>query len=621
MEYNETASNTEDVVQVQEALEASGKSPKARIYLIPRDPVSLPVEEGRSNEGFLDEIPLITPYAKSRLSRQLNNVRKGRSAVLTTPLLREGESLREFADECLSFIERELGDRFPELLELERSNAKKCSPTSVMLPYKDREHQLDQYFDDPGGDVTDEELDWATDLVVKYINAPGRGRLRPLSIEAACERLPKDTQWALPYFVHGCERFTEEEEAAFAANEGLPVEEVICFWDHRAAYLELAKAMANDPAHPGWNDPCCLGWRGDFGVPGKDNEPGTKQRIVWMYPHAISILESMYYPVLTDHLRSLPGFAAWRPESETRQVIHRALVELNDDELLWAFDASAFDQRLSGKLVRKVSRNIVQPMFQEGTRNLLDQLSEFSLRCGMVTPFGLRTGRDFNRPSGSGGTNLLDCLENLTMFAVVARRAGYSEEFILQTFKEVMGDDAVYKVAGDWAKLPVAETYAAAFGAVVNSDKENLSSKFTTYLKRVYTRELEGAASFERIALKMATYERPTPKGWSQYMTENRWIDQLGNLSTSPLFTKAIEWTITRAPLGLGTTLEGGVDELLSRASQIAWEEAGKTVDQLLNVSDKSLDAELGLENTKSGRELVIEYLRSRAPSAEPAVL
>ena len=615
----EDASKLQDVIPDAKAQDKPiSKDRDAKIYLCKADPATLKwndAVDGRKppDRDFVRRIPGITEYGAIRLSRQLQNVWKGRSSALTTPLLKEGETLHQFADVCLKFAEERLADH-PVLLEVERSNAKKCSPQSIMLPYSKREPQLNQYFVDHGGDVTEEEIALACDLIWRFIGNPDPHRLRPLPIEAACERLPKSTQWGLPFVVNGCARMSTTEEAAFASQNGIPLSKCIAYWDYREAYLSLAKEMLADPNHQGWELPCMMGWRGDLGQPGKDedNPEGTKQRVVWMYPHAVSILESMFYPVLTNFLRSKPGFAAWRPEVDTRQVIYDMLTGLGDEQLLWAFDASGFDYHLSPKLIQGVSRNIIQRFFQEGSAQTIERLSQFSMTCGMVTPKGIKTGRTTNRPSGSGGTNLLDCFENLVMFAVVALRCGYSKEWIVEKLKEVMGDDAVYVVDKDFEDAGFTPMYEKAFGAIVNTDKENLSSEFTTYLKRVYTKDLRGAASFVRMMLKAATYERPTPKGWSMYLTEERWMDILGNLSTSPIFEDAIEFVIQRAPLGLGTSLEGGVDQLLASAADIAWKESGRSVDELLDAEDRTLGAELGLMSDKPGKVLVIEYLRNR---------
>lgn len=574
--------------QISQALPAS-KAEKMmdakRVYEV-MDPAELTPEKADERiRSWINEIPLITPYGKSYVARQIRTLAKGRSAVLTTRLGGDA-TIQQLFEELRGVLAPVMeGEEYRLLADFENENFLKTSPMSVQYPYKQRKRSLEAYFTDPGGDVTDEELAVACDLAFRFIEA-GERRLVPLTNEEAMLRLPKDTQWGLPYCVRGVER-DEELDSVLAEARGLGEEYVIAYRDYRYAYLKLAADMQEDYDHPGWHDPCLMGWRGDLGKPTEEDPIGTKQRVVWEYPHAVSILESKYYPVLTDYLRGKPGFAAWMDEAETMNRVVALLEQAVSipNTTTWGFDASAFDQHLNERLIDNVSRNLVQRYFQKKYSGEIEQLSWFSKTCSMITPDGVMHGRSFNRPSGSGGTNLLDCLENLVMAIVVFRRLGASDEEILKLLKQMMGDDALYNVVVAWLENAEGE-YAKAFGAKVNASKEVSGVGETIYLRRVYilAADVIGAASAARVVAKGKYYERSTPKYWSQYLDEIRWIAQLETLTKHPLWHEVVDLYVQRwAPLALGTSLEGGPRRLWDMVRPYL---EGRTLDEVLDRED-----------------------------------
>lgn len=585
MEHNnEAALNIAENLQSQRARTSPPIAKGAKILLQPVDPATLQPGKAAppSALSWVKSIPLITPYGVDYVTRQVRSLAKGRSSALTTRLGGD-KSIHDLFAELRELLTPTLTDeRLKLLAQFEEENALKTSPMSVQYPFAEREPALQQYFTDPGGDVTDDELISACELVKKFIGVQ-EGRLRPLSLESGMERMPKATQWGLPYCVRGVER----DESLDVITDGEIT--TIGYKDYRHAYLQLAEQAAQDLNHLAWSDPCLMGWRGDLGKPSDSNPIGTKQRVVWMYPHAISIIESAYYSVLTDYLRGKPGFAAWMTQNETAASVVALLEQALGipNTTTWAFDASAFDQHLNQKLIESVSRYIVQPLFQKGSHELIDKLSEFSMTCGMVTPNGVLQGRHYNRPSGSGGTNLLDCLENLVMFFVCMHRVGAPDEELLNMLKQVMGDDGLYNLTESF--LPELEgTYAQAFGAKVNTAKEVSGVGETIYLRRVYILQAQvvAAASAFRVVAKGKNYERPTPANWSQYLDEIRWISQLETLTGHPQWKDVVDKYVSSwAPLKLGLSLEGGPRQLW----RIAYEYSqGRTLDEVLDREDWS---------------------------------
>lgn len=484
-------------------------------------------KKSQTKYPWLWNIPLITEQAVEKVSHFLDTVAKGRDVDLRSPLY-GGAPREELLDKWNKILIPKIKD-IPQLLEFEASNKAKASPMSIMLPYAERAGDFESYFTNPGGSIDDHTLAVACDAVKDFVGlGVFQSRLRPLTIEAACDRLPSNTSWALPYALRGKvtqrEKGPETETSSDGEGEVKVSEETVI--DNRPLYLALAREMAEDLNHPGWEVPCMGYWRGDLG------KEATKQRVVWGYPHAVSILESMFYPVLTDAIKGKPGFAAWTNLAGTEQGVFSILEGSTEETPVWAFDASGFDKHLTNKLIDAVCENIIIPCFQRGSAALIRRISQYSKECGIVTPDGVLTGRDFNRPSGSGGTNILDCFENLVMWCAVLLSQGVSYETVVALLKQVMGDDAVYATLKGFDVEEVTHMYKELFGTIVNIDKEALSDQFTTYCKRLYVRgETQSWASSNRALLKACSYERNRPEGWNPYCDSVRWIMQSNGLA------------------------------------------------------------------------------------------
>lgn len=582
------------------------------------DPASLaPIDEAAGAPQWIKDIPLITPYAVGYVSRQIRSLKQGRSSVLTTRL--GGDLTLEQMFDQLDGVLAPILDADPDLEPLkafEQANAKKTSPMSVQLPYDQRAKQLEAYFKDPGGDVTEEEIEVAVEIISQATEAPGP-RLRPLSLREAMLRLPKDTQWGLPYCVPGVRRGDETLDVLTVNDANEIVEWIQDFEDFRWAYLALAEAMESDPNHPGWSLPALMGWRGDLGEPTKEDPIGTKQRVVWMIPHAVSIIESRYYPVLTEYFKGRPGFAAWMNEEYTNQAVQDVLRQGNALEAggICGWDASAFDQHVNERL-EQGGAGFVQRCFQSSEIPTLKLLSSYMRRCGMVTPNGVMVGRNYNRPSGSGGTNFLDCVENLIMHVVVCLRAGASREEILHWLKEVMGDDALYVLLE--RIFQVAESlYAAAFGAIVNTSKQEWAKTWTVYLKRVHILDkLYGAASLHRVVAKGKYYEHATPEYWSEYLDNIRWIGQLETSTGNPGWQAAVDLYVEFwSPLHLGISLQGGPKTLWNMVAPYL---QGRTLDEVLDREDWSRQYR-GYEMQDPTSLKVVAYLYEKYADRIPA--
>lgn len=604
--------------EVSEARADSPTKMPKRVYFNP-DPGSEKLSM-QSIAGFPLTL-LCSDIGKMRLSSTLRGTVKGRTESLRSTLYAD-KTLEEIAGETLKVATEGVTSDY--LREFEEHWAQYTSPISIQAPAEYRKESLLDYEHVPEITATDEQLDLGVQLAWKFLGLDNlKGALRPLSIEAGAERLPKSTAWGQPWFVPGVQRDKSRDKLAVRwAREHDPQFDDTK-WDYQywinwiPTYVEQARYLAENLDDPLWDElNCSWYWRGDIGKPKDDPSHGTKQRDVWGYPHGVSILESCIYSVLTDALRGRPGFVGWTDVQNIVDTISEHLRKVGDSrgaQLMWAFDASKWDKRIGEKLIDRVSRGIVQPCFQEGSRRLIEKLSSYSKNCGIITPFGiLCKNRGGNRPSGSGGTNILDSLEQLVMFIVVMLVLDFSEEEILECLAEVMGDDGSYVVPIEFGSKPVTDTYLNYFGAIINVTKEELSGSKTSFLKRIYDNDhnLKGVASIVRTVLKAAQYERQTPDGWNEAMENIRVISSLENCSYHPKFHAAIDYCVRGIRLGLGTRFEGGPLALFKHAND--WAAAnGTSIKKLLDREDWDRPYQ-GSDVSDPSSLKVVQYLLSK---------
>jgi hypothetical protein len=154
----------------------------------------------------------------------------------------------------------------------------------------------------------------------------------------------------------------------------------------------------------------------------------------------------------------------------------------------------------------------------------------------IVSPIGIHAPVASSIKSGSGGTNLMDCLINIaTLF--------YGEEmgFYKAESYAVQGDD--FFVAGEGVEPEsVAEAYAH-LNLEVHPDKQTFCRGRLNYLQRMHVLGWKGGiASLYRVVGSLLVYERLTvkPDQWNPYLETIQSISKLENLAFHPGFEGAI---------------------------------------------------------------------------------
>jgi hypothetical protein len=466
------------------------------------------------------------------LPSYLSRVEKGRDKDFRSPLYGRDTPREVIVAEIEQFA---YSKSVPaEMFDIERKEQGKIGPFSIMAPWTYRQPGVDKYFVDRKGDFDQSILNEAIVFIADYLKA--RKHLRPSNLDTVFAKSATNTNWGLPFFESGKTKGTE--------------------------HYELARNFLLKGDFPYY--PSILGWRGQ---PNGTKIP--KQRVVWMYPHYVILLELLLQTSFLNGYKNHKSFVGWNEEPLIAKEVGRLLKLFG---LKVSFDAGAFDANLIRPIIDGAF-TVFGQCFQTEYLSLLYPIQEYFVTSGIVTPDGTYEGRSRAVPSGSGLTNLIDSLCQLIIAAYVCLR--HKGKAGLKTFEcTVLGDDGLWY----WEGIsPEKVTEFCNELRVEASLEKNFSSDTSCqFLQKYYSLEYVdsrgvpvGIRSVFRTVNGMLSYERLV-RGWSEYMDSIRWIMQLEQLAGHPKHHEIVLWAMRGDKLQLGRVLKGGVKELAKRAGGAA---------------------------------------------------
>jgi hypothetical protein len=415
----------------------------------------------RLNEESLS----IDRAARSSLARYFGHSKAGYPLDVRTPLY--GKAPRE---EIIERFKAGIGfTQYPELTAIDEKEISKIGPYSIMLPWSERRGSVDEFrHQSYQGDNT--TLEHVVGVMSHLFPESG---FRPMDLATALESMPHGTMKGLP---------------TMSSDDSVDVQ-----------YLQRAMNLVSaDGIYP-----CVAGWRGQP----KGLHETPKQRLVWMFDHAETILGlSILYPVL-NRLRVLPGFAAWSSDLVVDEQVTRLLVSArNARATIVSADFSNFDASVPYELI-DCAFELLRFWFTDETKPRLDILQEVFATVPLLTPDGLFKDRKGGVPSGSALTNLIDTLVNLIAGYYVAVRLG-----VKLTDFEVLGDDSVFV----FQPFPGVKELSQAFmelGLDSNPEKQFVSQTACHFLQRWHSLEyqLTGVHRAHRARLRLLAHERVRP--------------------------------------------------------------------------------------------------------------
>ena len=483
----------------------------------------------------------------------------GQSRDLLTPLgKREGRQTI-----ASQLVELSTGEVDSRVADMEESEAKKVGSLSIMLEWARRRGTLKPYWIKTDYGPDDQVLSEAYARVRAYVPTS----LRPLTIEASAERLPRNTALGLPLVTSDSNAIPEYTERARKVTSPSDFYPSICYWRGQAQGMQM--------------------------VP--------QQRIVWGFDHAETIVSGKYLHPAVEALKKLPTFAEWGEEGLVDTTVYNWLLpyarETPGSRFL-SVDYSGFDTSVRRELIH-LAFNMLREWYP-GNEDDLNLVEEVFATSGIVTPDGWHYGRDGSVPSGSALTNLVDSLVNAMVCEYSGIKRGKEIRYLVQ------GDDAL--VAGTLTAEELSED-AKEMGMTVGVEKSRESDQDADFLRRLFLFDEgyeHGIASITRRASSLSGYER-FKKGWNLYLESSRNISLMEVCRYHPNLRNMVKYMFDR-------------DEVLARydPTDIVRLAGGPvSVNQMLGLDSwKGSGRDLkGLENFASVR-LLREYRMSRTNRA-----
>jgi len=385
----------------------------------------------------------------------------------------------------------------------EDSERASIGPYSIQSPWSERAGTVTPYFHqtfEPNPKALE-------DAVTRVQSMISRSSLTPDPIRLAFDAMPRGGNAGLPWLTRD--------------------KSVIGSYLDRALTLDSAEQIF----------PAVAGWRGQ--PSGLHELP--KQRLIWMFDHAETILGlTVLHPVL-DRLRSREEFVAWNNLSRVDDVITSMMRRFRGKVFL-SSDFSGFDSSVPGQLIDAVFE-VLRFWFIPEAHNRLNILADVFKHVGLVTPDGVHVGRTGGVPSGSALTNLVDSLVNIIVYHYLS--------YCLQLdplFATVLGDDSIF-IYGEVPPPEAISECVGQLGLTMNAEKQLTSDESVHYLQRVHSYSYEvggqyvGVRPIFRALNGIISYERRrNPKFWNRNLAASRTIMQLENTSSHPNFRKFVEY-------------------------------------------------------------------------------
>jgi hypothetical protein len=363
-----------------------------------------------------------------RITRSLTNVETGSEDVVTTPLGKQHLTALDLVDRLINSKRQLLNS---VLLDIETVQKSKVGPRSIAKAWPERRGSLFDYFaENEVPEIRNSQPQAKSD----------EGRLRPIDLSKAVDKLKSNTNAGLPFYV----------------KKG-NVKDV---YRDSTKFRELLDRK----------DPCCLFTR---------TQEDGKTRSVWGYPMADTVNEMLFYSPLLEYQKSLN----WRAAIVSPDVIDERVIDIVKNCLLFkdytmvSVDFSAYDASVKGTL-QKFAFHYIKALFQPENEAALSYVEERFKTIGIITPEGIITG-EHGVPSGSTFTNEVDSIAQY----LIAR----DSNLLVDKNFQIQGDDGLYLVKKDQTETLIS-TFEK-FGLKVNKSKTVINDEYCTYLQCLYHKD------------------------------------------------------------------------------------------------------------------------------------
>lgn len=512
------------------------------------------------------------------LRAYFQNVLEGQPDVVRAPFANKGDPATVLSDWDDKL--RGLQNEWPTLYEYEKEMAQKVGPMSVMKPLHERVPDVLSYYEDillPHERIHPKAIDRVRD---EWINRVSGLRLR--NEQNTVNSMKLSTNSGSPYFIR----------RRNALDDTIPCR----------AYLNGSSVLQY--LHGDVYSACAvLGWRGQEGGPSVDD---VKQRVVWMFPFAINILELQLYQPAIQAFQQKNLVPAWNSMDAVDLEITKLFRTKNPDDLVVCTDFTRFDQHFNYSCqdaARTLIAAMMVPRDQQGEQWIRDVFPIKYMIPIALQENWIKTG-NHGMASGSGGTNF----DETIVHRALQHEAAISQGKELNPHSMCLGDDGVLSYPGITVD-DVMGTYVPK-GLDMNKSKQYVHKHECIYLRRWHNLNYSvdgicrGVYSTNRALGRLMYQERfYDPEIWNEKMVALRQLSIIENCKWHPMREQFAEFCIERDKYRLGL----GIPGFLEGISSIAREAIELMPDFLGYTKSLQKSAEAGINDW-----WIVKYLKSK---------
>ena len=488
-----------------------------------------------SNHYFKNSFSLPNPGLRA----YFQNVVRGNSDEYRTPFFK-GKTPTQVLNNWNRTL-KSVATTWPTLYEFEKDLGSKVGPMSIMKPLSERMDDIDSYYDLILKDhkpIHSAAIDRVLD---EYLGAKGvrmRGQFQTML------KMKKSTNSGSPFFAKR-NRVTTKTIPCDVGFSGNKVWQVL-----------------NNKRY----DACAiLGWRGQEGGPLPED---VKQRVVWMFPYAINLMEATAYQPLIERFQKLNLVPAWVSNELVDKRITDMFHTKSPHDLVICTDFSKFDQHFNSACqdaAMRIIKGILADHYPVG--HWLNNVFPIKYMIPIAYDYGrVRFGKH-GMASGSGGTNFDETVTHRSLQHEVALLNGE----ILNPNSQCLGDDGVLTYPGITVE-DVMSVYTS-HGLDMNHSKQYASTQDCVYLRRWHHKDYVvndicvGVYSTNRALGRLMEQERYyDPEIWNNEMVCLRQLSIIENCKYHPLREEFVDFCMKGDKFRLGLDLPGFLDNIESKA-------------------------------------------------------
>lgn len=438
-------------------------------------------------------------------------------------------------------------DKYPSLYEFEEGLKAKVGPMSIMKPLAERLGDIASYYQgilSPGVAVSDESI---REVIKEF--TPIRGT-RPRSQWNTWKSMKKSTNSGSPYF-------TKRSSAVLST---IPCDVRMTWGEDNLT--EVEQIFHNDEY---WNACAILGWRGQEGGPSEDD---VKQRVVFMFPMAVNVLELSVYQPLIAGVQQHNLIPAYVSMDAVDLGITKLFDTKSSDDLVVCTDFSKFDQHFGEHLIDAAGYTISELV--DFNYDWLQVVYPIKYEIPLCLQPDIMIYGPHGMGSGSGGTNFDETLAHRCLQYEAALGNGRQ----LNIHSQCLGDDGILSYPGINID-DVVNSYTS-HGLDMNIDKQYASTEDCTYLRRWHSQKYRvngvcvGVYSTYRALNRLARQERfYDADKWNKELVTLRYLSIIENCKFHPLFKEFVEFCMKRDKYRLGLDIPGfftNLDKLVSES-------------------------------------------------------